>query len=98
MSLNGRVEPRVALPILVYLIDPSGSEAAELVRTQNVCIRGVRLLSRHHRSPGEQKEITPLGSGLHLRAQIVYCQRVSSSTYSVGLRIQDERPDWWKAE
>jgi hypothetical protein len=97
MTLEGRTEPRVSLPVLIYLSDSSGSEDPELVVTENVSTRGVRVICKRRCEPGEEREIVTLGSDLRLSAEIVYCQTISSDSFWVGLKIRKDRPTWWKS-
>lgn len=96
MTLEGRSEPRVCLPVLIYLSDSNGSETPELVVTENVSTRGVRAACKRRCEPGEPREIMALGNDLRLPAEIVYCHINSHNSFWVGLKIREDRPGWWK--
>lgn len=96
MSLEGRLEGRLTLPVVVYLADPGKPEAAELVVTENVSARGARVLSKRRFETGAQMHVFPLNNNPRLLAQIVYCHKMSFNSFWVGLQFQENFPDWWK--
>lgn len=97
MALEGRAETRVSLPVLIYLSDSNGPETTELVVSENVSRRGVRLVTKRRCDPGEHRQIAPFANRLRLTAEIVYCKMISFNSYWVGLKIHQDRPEWWKA-
>lgn len=96
-SLEGRSESRVSLPVLIYLSDSNGPQTTELVVSENVSRRGVRVFTKRRCEPGEHRQIAPAVNRLRLTAEIVYCTMISFNRYWVGLKIHQDRPEWWKA-
>lgn len=96
LSLEGRAEPRISLPVLVYLSDPERSEASELAVTENVSGRGVRVVTKRRCEPGRELYLAPLVNHKRLRAEIVYCQMISFNSFWVGLKIRQDCREWWK--
>jgi PilZ domain-containing protein len=85
------------LPIIVVvrleLAENTNADSEERTFTDNISDHGARVFSRHAWQPGDRLRVTPL-NGDAACGQVVYCQRLPSNRYSIGLKFQD-RPVTW---
>jgi len=89
----GRVEKRTHLKMPVQISRGQSPDLAEFIEnttTENVCSRGVRVLTRRALQPREWLWVTPVvGSEMPKPAQVVYCQPVAGELFGVGLQFQE---------
>ena len=95
--LNGRMEKRLPIAIVVHLAsgaqnDPAG--AVELTYTENVSAHGVCLVSRSAWRPGERVRVTSFKEHIELRGKVVHCRKCDADRYAVGLTFPEQEVTW----
>lgn len=89
----GRVEKRTHLKMPVQISRGQSPDLADVIEntsTENVCSRGVRVLTSHALQPREWLWVTPVvGSEMPKPARVVYCQPVAGQLFGVGLQFQE---------
>jgi hypothetical protein len=94
---RGRAEKRheVKLGVQLSSAQDRTSEGVELTFIQNVSKHGARVVSRRNWEPGEIVEVTSLEKESRLRAEVVYCARVSKHEFQVGLVFESPQSLWF---
>lgn len=88
MPLEGRIEKRVPVQIPLYLVRLRESQVAEKVFTENVSVRGARLVTGRSCQPGEIVRVTKVARESYLSARVAYCQPHSGDSFYVGLEYR----------
>jgi hypothetical protein len=95
-NLDGRHEKRLPIAVVVCLASikrPHGA-GEEKTYTENVSLHGARVISREPWQPGEEAQVTPLKYGTPARGKVVYCRRLSTDRYFVGLNFLQHPVHW----
>ena len=71
-----------------------GGDRCERTFTDNISPHGIRVQSTNAWRLGEQAEVTPMKGEIAMLGEVVYCQRVQSDRFFVGLRFQDKHIPW----
>lgn len=97
-KLEGRHEKRLPIAVVVCLTGtkPLLRSGEEKTYTENVSLHGARVISRHPWQPGDEAQVTPLKYGTSTRAKVVYCNRLSTDRYLVGLAFT-QNPVYWSS-
>jgi len=95
-GLNGRMNKRVAIAIVVHLarIQDGPEDTPELTHTENVSAHGACVVSRRPWHRGELAQVTSFGEQIRLRAKVIHCRRFSADRYVVGLTVQGHEVTW----
>ena len=95
-ALSGRYEKRTprAVPIDVLRLDESQLNVRTV--TENVSPRGVRIVTDWNCAPGKHVLLTAPEEGVKSLARVVYCQRVESTKFAVGLQLVVRVEEWGK--
>jgi PilZ domain-containing protein len=101
-SLGGRREKRLPIIVVVRLSRmrhlPTSEEEPireeERTRTDNLSAHGARVYSRRLWQPGEKAQVTPLKEETPMRGEVVYCQRLDSDNFCIGLKFQEPAVTW----
>jgi hypothetical protein len=96
MRTNARFETRVFLTLPFLMRGGLDSSLMDLALTENVSLRGARLISKVSRKPGELCELASLSGDFCVVAHVVYCERLATRSYRIGLELQDSRRNWWQ--
>jgi len=91
---NGRSEKRIARMVSVEVCLQDEPKLNEWMLTENVSAHGARVFMERKLQPGHQVLVSSSKEGVRLQARIVYCQRVSASSFAVGLELSG-RVDLW---
>lgn len=91
---NGRSEKRIAKIMSVEVCLRDEPKLNERMLTENVSAHGARVFAERKLQPGQQVLVSSPKEGVRLQARIVYCQRVSGSSFAVGLELSG-RVDLW---
>jgi hypothetical protein len=96
LKLEGRHEKRLPIAVVVCLTGtkPLLRLGEEKTYTENVSLHGARVISRHPWQPGDEAQVTPLKYGTSARAKVVYCKRLSTDRYLVGLTFTQSPVHW----
>ncbi len=97
-NLEGRHERRLPIAVVVCLtgVKRPHSAGEEKTYTENVSLHGARVISRRPWQPGEEAQVTPLKYGTAARARVVYCKRLATDRYFVGLNFP-HHPVYWSS-
>ena len=91
---SGRSEKRIAKTVSVEVRLRDEPKLNERVLTDNVSAHGARVFAERKLQPGQQVLVSSPKEGVRSQARIVYCQRVSESSFAVGLELSG-RADLW---
>jgi PilZ domain len=97
-NLDGRHEKRLPIAVVVCLTgvkQPHGA-GEEKTYTENVSLHGAKVISQRPWQPGEEAQVTPLKYGIPARGKVVYCKRLSTDRYFVGLNFP-RHPVYWSS-
>jgi hypothetical protein len=91
---SGRYEKRAArtVTIEVLCLDESGLNARTV--TENVSPRGARIVTDWNCASGKHVLVTAPEEGVKSLARVVYCQRVDSTKFAVGLQLIVRVEEW----
>ena len=91
---NGRSERRIARTVSVEVCLQDEPKLNEWMLTENVSAHGARVFMERKLQPGQQVRISSSKEGVRLQARIVYCQRLSASSFAVGLELSSRVEPW----
>ena len=96
----GRTSRRQPIVLVVDLAPLRGvstgtneAEKRERTYTDNISIRGARVLSARSWQPGEQVKVIPVKEETAVRGEVVYCQKHGQDEFFVGIRLR--KCPWW---
>lgn len=94
--LNGRKERRLRIVVVVNLapLEPVNAQRHERTYTDNISAHGARVRSTHAWQIGEGADITPASGETPVRGEVVYCERLGSDRFFVGLNIRESHIPW----
>ena len=84
---DGRSERRIQKVLAAELSRPGKCEPKERTFTENVSPRGARVTTVRRWQPGTRVLVVFLQNGVPSQGSIVYCQRVESGEFAVGLDL-----------
>jgi hypothetical protein len=93
---TGRYEKRSARAVTVELLRLDESRLNERAVTENVSPRGVRIVTDWNCAPGKHVLVTAPEEGVKSLARVVYCQRMESTKFAVGLQLIARVEEWGK--
>lgn len=85
---TGRSERRKPKAVEVTASLSDGSSLPQGTVTENVSIRGARIVTKEKLQPGGIIEIR-FPTEVQFHGRVVYCQHLADGTFAVGLEIQD---------
>ena len=88
-----RSEARTPMRVLVELCSFE-NVVYEVTYTVNVSRRGARILSKDAWKPSQRLSVRSIEGELNSRASIVYCERVDSGGYAIGLELNQPSQGW----
>jgi hypothetical protein len=91
---SGRYEKRTARAVTVGLLRLDESQPNKRAVTENVSPRGVRIVTDWNYAPGKHLLVTAPEEGVKSLARVVYCQRVESTKFAVGLQLVVRVEEW----
>ena len=91
---DGRCEGRIPKRLAAELSRPDESVPKEMTFTENVSPRGVRVTTLQRWQPGTRVLVTFLRDGIRSQGRIVYCQRVESGNFVLGLELPWQVQRW----
>ncbi len=94
---NGRSEKRIARSVSVEVCLRDEPKLNERTLTENVSAHGARVLMEQKLQPGERVLVSSPKEGVRSQARIVYCQRVSESSFAIGLELTVRVEPWAKS-
>jgi hypothetical protein len=91
---DSRSERRILKRLAAELSRPGKSVPKEMTFTENVSPRGVRVATVRRWQPGARVLLTFPQNGIPSQGRIVYCQRVKSGNFALGLELPWEVQRW----
>jgi len=93
---EGRSERRIPQKLSTELSHPDESLPAESAFTENVSPHGARVSTGRPWLPGSRVLITFPEYEILSQGKIVYCQRVESGEFCIGIELPGHGQRWWK--
>jgi hypothetical protein len=91
---DGRSERRIPKRLAAELSRPDQSVPKEMTFTENVSSRGVLVTTVQRWQPGTSVLVTFLRNGIQSQGRVVYCQRVESGNFALGLELPWQVQRW----
>ena len=91
---DGRYERRIPRRLAAELSRADESVPKEMTFTENVSPQGVRVTTVQRWQPGTRVLVTFLGNGVRSQGRIVYCERVESGKFVLGLELPWQVQRW----
>ncbi len=101
-ALNGtlrsiqRSEPRADLSTPMWLTSLRRPGVLEVVPTENISRTGIRLVTREFWEPAEPVLVSS-PPGFCVQGSVVYCRKLPSDDYVLGLSLDAPVEDWTEA-
>ena len=93
---TGRYEKRVPRAVTAEVLRLDESQLHKIAVTENVSPRGARIVSDWNCAPGKHLLVTAPEEGVKSLARVVYCQRMESTKFAVGLQLVVRVEEWGK--
>jgi hypothetical protein len=90
----GRQEKRRATAVAVMLTSPDRVSRTELAVTENVSVRGARVLTKTPWSANDSLVIKSLEGDLQSEALVIYRQSLLENVYAIGLELVTPKGNW----
>jgi hypothetical protein len=97
MPSDRRIDPRVSIGVLVYLVSASRERSAEQAVTENVSAGGACVICNRRWHPGEWHAVSPLSLSVQLSGRVIYCRPLSDKRFCVGLAFERRFANWWES-
>ena len=91
-----RSEPRAHLSAPVWLTSLRRPGVLEVVPTENISRTGIRLVTREFWEPAEPVLVSS-PPGFCVQGSVVYCRKLPSDDYVLGLSLDAPVEDWTEA-
>jgi len=92
----GRSERRIPQKLAAEVSHPDAFLPKERAFTENVSPHGARVTTERSRQPGFRVLITFPEYDVLSQGRIVYCQRVESGEFCIGIELPKQAQRWWK--
>src|SRR6266404_1617263 len=92
----GRYERRNARAVTVEILRLDELQPNKRAVTENVSPRGARIVTDWNCAPGKHVLVSAPEEGVKSLARVVYCQRVESTKFAVGLQLVVRVEEWGK--
>jgi len=92
----GRFERRIPQKLTAELSHPDASLPKERAFTENVSPHGARVTTGRPWQPGSRVLITFSEYDVLAQGRIVYCQRVESGEFCIGIELPEQVQHCWK--
>jgi hypothetical protein len=89
-----RREPRMPMEIGVHITGHASIPGTETTFTENVSLRGVRVLSTRRWKINDRLTITTPAGSFRSIARVAYCQAVAEAGFAVGLELLEPSGTW----
>ncbi len=93
---SGRYEKRTARAVTVELLRLDESQPNKRAVTENVSPRGARVVTDWNFAPGKHLVVSAPKEGVKSLARVVYCQRMESAKFALGLQLVIRVEEWGK--
>jgi hypothetical protein len=89
-----RCETRIPMEISVHITGHVKLPGTETTFTENVSLRGARVLSTRRWKPNDRLVISTLAGSFHSVARVAYCRKVPQAGFAVGLEFVESSGSW----
>jgi hypothetical protein len=89
-----RRETRIPMEVGVHITGHPALPGTETTFTENVSLRGARVLSSRRWRINDQLTITTLTGSFRSIARVAYCQLVPEAGFAVGLEFVESHGNW----
>jgi hypothetical protein len=93
---DGRSESRIPKILAAELSRPDESMLKEMTFTEDVSSHGVRVTTVQRWQPGTRVLVTFLRDSIGSQGRVVYCRRVESGEFCIGIELPGQVQRWWK--
>src|SRR5947208_11843190 len=93
---TGRYEERTPRAGTVEFLRFDELQLNKVAVTENVSPRGARIVTDWNCTPGKHVLVTAPEEGVKSLARVVYCQRLESTKFAVGLQLVVRVEEWGK--
>jgi hypothetical protein len=93
---DGRSERRIPQKLIAELAQTDAFPSKERAFTENVSPHGARVTTGRPWQPGSRVLITFPGYDILSQGRIVYCQRLESGKFCIGMELLGQVEHWWK--
>jgi hypothetical protein len=90
----GRREKRNATAVAVTLASPDRVSRTELAITENISVRGARVLTKTPWSANDSLVIRSFEGDLQSAARVIYRQSQRGNVYAIGLELVAPKGSW----
>jgi hypothetical protein len=92
----GRYEKRFERAVTVEVLRLDESQLNVRTVTENVSPRGERIVIERNWAAGKHVLVTAPEEGVKSLARVVYCQRLESTNFAIGLQLVVRVEEWGK--
>jgi len=89
-----RREPRMPMEISVQIAGHAAIPGKETTFTENVSMRGVRVLSARRWKTNDRLTITTVAGTFHSIARVAYCKQIPEAGFAIGLELLEPSGTW----
>jgi hypothetical protein len=89
-----RAERRIPMEISVYLEGNRQVPGAESTFTENVSLRGARVVSVRRWDPGDRLLLTSRTGEFRASARVAYCQPLQGEGFAIGVEFLEPKGRW----
>jgi hypothetical protein len=93
---TGRYEKRIERAVTVEVLRLDQSQLNVRTVTENVSPRGARIVADCHCAAGKHVLVTASEEGVKSLARVVYCERLESTRFAIGLHLVVRVEEWGK--
>jgi|SRR5215467_11372435 len=92
--MDGRIEKRTPRTLRVLISGGMHARVAEYASTENVSSHGIRVRTDRPWKPDTPVLIQSSQGEFWARARVVYCQKLKSQVFALGLQFPAGTSDW----
>jgi PilZ domain len=89
-----RREPRMPMEIGVHITGHASIPGTETTFTENVSLRGVRVLTTRRWKTNDLLTITTPAGSFRSTARVAYCHPVAQAGFAIGLELIESTGTW----
>ncbi len=89
-----RCETRIPMEVGVHISGHRVQPGTETTFTENVSLRGARVLSTRRWKINDQIVVTTLAGSFHSIARVAYCHTVPQAGFAVGVEFVETNGGW----
>lgn len=89
-----RAAARIPMEVAVVLEGHEECPGAERTFTENVSVRGARILSVRHWAPNDRLTVLSAAGRFRSKARVAYCQSLRGEGYAIGVEFLDPAGRW----